>query len=209
MAWIEGCLQALSHGSHFSHWFYLYKKDNKTLTSMKTRSSVEGLKKPFPLKRVTVCVLRHFGHGQLFVTLWSLPGSSVHRLFQVRTLEWVAMPSSRGSSQSRDWTHVSRSSCISGWFFTAEPPGEAWVTVQWWTNVICLEQPEPLTRPQPCVSPETLILTHLLYNFPKVLCTVSKLILLVLEVNANIFNHHTTYNLGFNYSSEPLVWNSL
>ena len=28
----------------------------------------------------------------------SPPGSSVHRIFQVRILEWVAIPSSRGSS---------------------------------------------------------------------------------------------------------------
>ena len=28
----------------------------------------------------------------------SPPGSSVHGIFQARTLEWVAMPSSRGSS---------------------------------------------------------------------------------------------------------------
>ena len=32
----------------------------------------------------------------------SLPGSSVHGIFQERTLEWVAMPSSRGSSWPRD-----------------------------------------------------------------------------------------------------------
>ena len=31
----------------------------------------------------------------------SLPGSSVHGILQVRMLEWVAMPSSRGSSQPR------------------------------------------------------------------------------------------------------------
>ena len=30
-----------------------------------------------------------------------LPGSSVHRILQARILEWVVMPSSRGSSQSR------------------------------------------------------------------------------------------------------------
>ena len=34
----------------------------------------------------------------------SLPGSSVHRILQTRTREWVAMPSSRGSSRLRDWT---------------------------------------------------------------------------------------------------------
>ena len=32
----------------------------------------------------------------------SPPGSSVHRILQARILEWVAMPSSKGSSQSRD-----------------------------------------------------------------------------------------------------------
>ena len=40
------------------------------------------------------------------------PGSSVHGILQARILEWVAMPSSRGSSQPRDWTHVSCISCI-------------------------------------------------------------------------------------------------
>ena len=37
----------------------------------------------------------------------SPPGSSVRGTLQARILEWVAMPSSRGSSQPRDWTHVS------------------------------------------------------------------------------------------------------
>ena len=36
----------------------------------------------------------------------SLPGSSVHLILQARILEWVAMPSSRGSSWPRDRTHV-------------------------------------------------------------------------------------------------------
>ena len=35
------------------------------------------------------------------------PGSSVHGILQARILEWVAMPSSRGSSPPRDWTQVS------------------------------------------------------------------------------------------------------
>ena len=35
------------------------------------------------------------------------PGSSAHEIHQVRILEWVAMLSSRGFSQSRDQTHVS------------------------------------------------------------------------------------------------------
>ena len=36
----------------------------------------------------------------------SLPGSSVHGILQTRILEWVAMPSSRGSSTPRDQTWV-------------------------------------------------------------------------------------------------------
>ena len=36
----------------------------------------------------------------------SPPGSSVHGILQERILEWIAMPSSRGSSQPRDQTHV-------------------------------------------------------------------------------------------------------
>ena len=35
----------------------------------------------------------------------SLPGSSVHGIFQARVLEWVTISFSRGSSQPRDRTH--------------------------------------------------------------------------------------------------------
>ena len=45
----------------------------------------------------------------------SLPGSSVHAIFQARILEWVAVSFSRGSSQLRDQTQVS---CIVGRHFT-------------------------------------------------------------------------------------------
>ena len=42
----------------------------------------------------------------------SLPGPSLHGILQARMLEWVTMPSSRGSSQLRDWTCISYISCI-------------------------------------------------------------------------------------------------
>ena len=45
----------------------------------------------------------------------SPPGSAVRGLLQASRLEWVAMPSSGGSSRPRDWTQVS---CIAGTFFT-------------------------------------------------------------------------------------------
>ena len=43
-----------------------------------------------------------------------LPGSSVHGILQQRILEWVTIPFSRGSSQTRDKTQVF---CIAGRFF--------------------------------------------------------------------------------------------
>ena len=43
----------------------------------------------------------------------SPPGSSVYGILQARTLEWVAMPSSKGSSRPRNWTQVS---CFAGRF---------------------------------------------------------------------------------------------
>ena len=42
----------------------------------------------------------------------SPPGSSVPGILQARILEWVAFPFSKGSSQPRDRTWVSRVSCI-------------------------------------------------------------------------------------------------
>ena len=42
-------------------------------------------------------------------------GTSVHGIFQARILECVAMPSSRGSSQSRDRIHICYVSYIGRW----------------------------------------------------------------------------------------------
>ena len=56
-----------------------------------------------------------FNHVQLFVTPWAVVCQAPLSMgiLQTRKLEWVAMPSSRGSSQTRDWTLVS---CIAGGF---------------------------------------------------------------------------------------------
>ena len=53
--------------------------------------------------------------------------SSVHGILQARILEWVAMPSSRGSSWPRDEAH---DSCIAGRFFYCWATGEAH-TLKW------------------------------------------------------------------------------
>ena len=57
----------------------------------------------------------------------SLPGSSVHGIFQARVLEWVAISFSRGSSQPRKRTRVSRTA---GRRFTIWATREAPLSIQ-------------------------------------------------------------------------------
>ena len=59
-----------------------------------------------------ICIYMHARSLQSCLTLCdpidcSLPGSSVYGILQARILEWVDMPSSRGSSWPRDRTHIS------------------------------------------------------------------------------------------------------
>ena len=51
----------------------------------------------------------------------SLPGSSVHEIPQIRTLEWVAISFSTGSSWPRGWNCVSY---IGRQILSTEPPGK-------------------------------------------------------------------------------------
>ena len=62
-------------------------------------------------------VLSHSDTSDSFMTPWSVAqqASLSMGIFQARIPEWVAMPSSKGSSWPRDWTLVS---CIAGGFFT-------------------------------------------------------------------------------------------
>ena len=49
----------------------------------------------------------------------SPPGSFVQGILQARILEWVPMPSSRGSSPAREWTQISYVSCFGRRVFSA------------------------------------------------------------------------------------------
>ena len=62
--------------------------------------------------RLTVLVLSHFSRVWLCDSMdCSPPGFSVHGNLQARILEWVAMPSSRGSSTHGNQTCISYISC--------------------------------------------------------------------------------------------------
>ena len=64
-----------------------------------------------------MCMLSHCSCVQLFTTLWTVTHQTPLSMgiLQARILEWVAMPSSRGSCWPRDQTWISR---IAGRFFT-------------------------------------------------------------------------------------------
>ena len=51
-------------------------------------------------------MLSHFGHVQLFVTLWTVACQASLSLGVLSVLKWVTMPSSRGTSWPRDQTHT-------------------------------------------------------------------------------------------------------
>ena len=66
---------------------------------------------------ICVCVCsQSLSHVRLFATPWTVARQAPLSMgiLQATVLEWVAMPSSRRSSQSRDLTQVSR---IAGGFF--------------------------------------------------------------------------------------------
>ena len=75
----------------------------------------------------------------------NLPGSSIHGILQARILEWVAMPSSRASSQPRDWTQVS---CITDGSFTVweqvrahtHPHAQEWYTLKFFSYIWILRK---------------------------------------------------------------------
>ena len=81
----------------------------------------------------------------------------VHGILQARILEWVAIPLSRGSSQSRDWSQVS---CIAGGFFTIwatrEVPGNcstcywfhrAFLRMKWVNTYLVLRERQTQKKP--------------------------------------------------------------
>ena len=68
----------------------------------------------------------------------SPPGSSVHGILQARTVEWVAISYSRGSSRLRDRTHVTCIFCTGRWFFITSTSWEALYLLQVCSNCLFL-----------------------------------------------------------------------
>ena len=126
--WYIGVLEMLFWtGRHFFFFFHVFLK---MINAWGKEIKVTGNCLQFPAdgaKVRLIMYLRLLSHSAV-TKLWLCdpmaccsPDSSVHGILQARGLERVAMPSSRGSSQSRDRTRVT---CIAGGFFTTEPPGK-------------------------------------------------------------------------------------
>ena len=73
-----------------------------------------------------VCVFSRFTQVRLFVTLWTVAHQAPLSVgfSHAMILVWVAIPSSRRSSQSRYQTHVFCVSCIAGGFFPLSHRGK-------------------------------------------------------------------------------------
>ena len=83
---------------------------------------------------IYMCMLSHFSHVWLFVTPWTI----IHQaplsmgILQARILEWVAMPSSRGSSRPRDEI---RDSYILHWQADSLPLAPPGKPMAWFSSV--------------------------------------------------------------------------
>ena len=80
------------------------------------------LRVPWTTRRSNQSILKESeSHSVVSDSLWP-HDYTVHGILQARSLEWVAFPFSKGSSQSRDQTQVSH---IAGGFFTSWATREA------------------------------------------------------------------------------------
>ena len=110
-------------------WLRLHAPNAGDLSSnlgQGTRSSMPQLEIPRAATKTWCSHINICMHAQLCLTLCdpmncNLPCSSVHGILQPRILEWVAMPSSRGSSRLGNQAHIS---CLADRLFTTGPPGK-------------------------------------------------------------------------------------
>ena len=117
----SGRLLCEPHPGRSFQWL-MVKSDSESCLKFYTNQGLIFFSRVWVPQRVFVC-------AQLSPT-WcdpmdcSLPGSSIHRILQVRILEWIAISFSRGSSWPRDWTHVFASPALAGGLFTTGSPGK-------------------------------------------------------------------------------------
>ena len=95
--------------SDMTEWLTLSHNIKKIKDAKHTNKSQSSVCSFQTVLSKCVCVLSCV---RIFVTLWTVPGSSVHGSFQARILEQAAISFSRGSFQPKGWTQVSCTLCI-------------------------------------------------------------------------------------------------
>ena len=102
-----------------------FSRNNRKIMELLTTSHNHEWIQPAPLRLESMKVLVAQSYPILYDPMdYGPPSSSVHGILQARILEWVALPSSRGSSWPRNRTHVS---CLLHWqagSLPLVPPGK-------------------------------------------------------------------------------------
>ena len=99
-------------------------------------------------------------------------GSPLHRILQARVSAWVVIFSFRGSSRPRDRTPVACTTCITGRFFTMEPPEKSvmcyWTSTKlpWLLLLWAIGQSRELSRPETSLYSELVMFPS---GYPQVL----------------------------------------
>ena len=118
------------------NWYYSYSTENHKQFHCPTKNGIMQNKcclcrrktmQPYrPCKKKDVSVLSRFSCVRLCVTLWTVASQAPLSMgiFQARILEWVAMPSSRGSSPIQGLNLSLLSPALAGGFFTASATWE-------------------------------------------------------------------------------------
>ena len=103
---------------------------------------------------------------------YSPPSSSIRGILQERILEWVAMPSSRGSSWPRDWTASLKSL---HWFSSVQLLSQFWLFATPWTaahqaslSITKSRSPPKLMSIESVMPSNHLILCHPLLFLPSI-----------------------------------------
>ena len=110
-------------------WFHLYMESKKEMNKHNRNGFPGGPAVRiwcFQNCRACVCVCAHSVTSVCNPTDWSLPDSSVHGIFQARTLEGVAISYSRGSSWGIEPVSLVPP-VLAGRFFTTVPPGSPYL----------------------------------------------------------------------------------
>ena len=123
---------------------------------------------------MNACVLSYFSCVQLYAFLWTVACQAPlsMEILQAKILEWVTMPSSRGSSWPRVRTHDSYVSCNAGRLFTTratwEAPSLYMLLLSRFSRVRLCATPETAARPWDSPGKNTGVGCHFLLQCMKV-----------------------------------------